>query len=352
MLRQKPAARSRASGETDKVAEVAQIGWGDDSLRIRRFQAAVRVSAHFYDALAREEVDGVNGHVDELNSRWLLLKGDQTVLGYELALQNELIPLQGKPIFDYVREQLGTRFSYDDHLWELNQKALREVGKCIAKWGGEKAKRRMKKLMALPLHCETGGQDYTEYSFERSAARLLLRAGDPKLVLLEAMLMRFSLFHEYLSHAFPSWQSDVQEISEGLLFALEFEWFESEYTVHDNDLIMSLWQQRLGSSRPSFNLGRWLLKRCSSRECMRKFLLEWVAGWSDTDLEVSLDLLSMLKGIHKKVGLLLAELPPKRRKILERVEAILCDPCKSGKWSITLIIKDLETELQAFKMPI
>ena len=54
----------------------------------------------------------------------------------------------------------------------------------------------------------------------------------------------------------------------------------------------------LEQERRSFWAGRWLLKRCKSRECVAKFLLEWVAGWDAIEEDVNLDLLSQLIGMR------------------------------------------------------
>src|SRR5207244_13305444 len=122
----------------------------------------------------------------------------------------------------------------DQRLGQVNQKAQDGMRECINAWGGKKAKKRVKQLALLPLHCETAGKDETESFFERAQSRILIRVGSPEIILLECLVLEFTLFHEYLSHAFPTWSKDVEEISEGCLFALEFEWLHSKYTMFDN----------------------------------------------------------------------------------------------------------------------
>jgi hypothetical protein len=332
---------------------MSEVTWGDDSIRIRLFQTATRVSAHFYDAVAGAAGSGAglsSKHLEDLNKRWLLLEGDQTVIEYERSLEKQLLPLAGDPVFDHIRAELAKTFVYDQRLWDLNKKALEEVRKCIASWGGPKAKKRIKQLKILPLHFESTDQEQMQFFFERDAKRILCRAGAQELLLRECMILEFSFFHEYLSHTFPTWAKDVEPVSEGLLFALEFDWFESEYTVLDNDLLLKVWQHRLGPERDAFWAGRWLLKRCDSRDCVRKFLLEWVARWDDFDEDDNLDLVSQLKGVYAKTGYKLGgKLSEKQLKTQELLDAALCGRCDQGTWDIRTMRKELASALGAYE---
>jgi hypothetical protein len=334
---------------------MSEVSWGDDSIRIRLFRAATRISAHFYDAVAGTAGSGTglpSKHLEDLNKRWLLLEGDQTVIEYERSLEKQLLPLAGEPVFDHIQTALAKSFAYDQRLWEINKKALEEVRNCVAAWGGPKAKKRIKQLKVLPLHFESTDQDQMQFFFERDAKRILCRAGAQELLLRECMILQFSFFHEYLSHAFPTWAKDVEPVSEGLLFALEFDWFESEYTVLDNDLLLKVWQQRLEPERRSFWMGRWLLKRCHSRDCMRKFLLEWVARWDEFDPDDNIDLMSQLQGVYAKTGYKLGGgLTPKQLKTLKIVDAALCGRCDRGTWDIHQIREELAAGLSAYGPP-
>jgi hypothetical protein len=329
---------------------MSEVTWGDDSIRIRLFQTATRAAAHFYGAVAATAAGDPAKHLEDLNKRWLLLEGDQTVIEYERSLQNELLRLAGEPVFDHIRTELGKTFAYDQRLWDVNKRALEEVRKCVTAWGGTKAKKRVKQLKLLPLHFESTDQEQTQFFFERSAKRILGRAGSQELLLRECMILEFSFFHEYLSHAFPAWPKDVEPVSEGLLFALEFDWFESEYTVLDNDLLLKVWQQRLEPERRSFWLGRWLLKRCASRDCVRKFLLEWVAGWDDFEEDENLDLMSQLQGVYAKTGNKLGGklLSAKHLQTQKLLDAALCDRCDQGTWDIRKIRAELAVALGTY----
>ena len=89
---------------------MSEVTWGDDSIRIRLFQTATRLSAHFYDAVAGTAGSGAglpSKHLEDLNKRWLLLEGDQTVIEYERSLEKQLLPLAGEPVFDSHTD--GTR---------------------------------------------------------------------------------------------------------------------------------------------------------------------------------------------------------------------------------------------------
>ncbi len=330
---------------------MTEVTWGDDSIRIRLFQTATRVSAHFYEAVALGAGESVPSpdHVEDLNARWLLLRGDQTVVQYEQTLQKELLPLKGKWPFDYIRTELAKSFAHDRRLSDLNKRALDQVRECLESWGGERAKKRSKQLKLLPLHFESTDQDEMEFFFERSEDRILARAGSQDFLLRECMILEFSFFHEYLSHAFPTWSKDVEPVSEGLLFGLEFDWFESEYTALDNELLRKVWHRRFGQDRRSFWAGRWLLNRCKSRDCVRRFLLEWVAGWEDSDDE-NIDLLSQMQGIYNKTGHKLGgQLSAKQKKTKELLDAVLCGGCEQGRWDIQEMSKELSAILSVYQ---
>src|SRR5271168_3934208 len=99
------------------------VTWGDDSTRIRLFRTAARVAAHFYEAVdlyAAGQPNPSTDHVEDLNARWILLQGDQTVVQYERTLQKELLPLEGKWPFDHIRTELAKSFAHDRRLSELN----------------------------------------------------------------------------------------------------------------------------------------------------------------------------------------------------------------------------------------
>jgi hypothetical protein len=322
---------------------------GDDSIRIRLFQAAVRLATHFFEASEAGHADG-SANVERLNQRWELLEGDQTVSQYVEKLLNELQPLEGQPLFDHIRSGLAKPFSFDKRLRQLNQTALNEVKECISTWGGAKAQARAKYLALFPIYLETSDHEHTQFFLEHSPRRIRVRPGSHKTLLRECLILEFSFFHEYLSHAFPAWSKDVEEVSEGLLLALEFEWFESRYTVLDNDLVLRLWNRRLEKQGPAFWVGRWLLKRCESRECMRTFLLEWIGSWDAVDRDVNLDLLSQLKGMSEKAGRHLgSNMTDKYKKTQDVLDSNLCGPCAKGAWDLLKMRDELAAALKPYE---
>jgi len=332
---------------------MSDVTWADDSKRVRLFQVGVRLAAHFYDAMAKSgsaQPDRSPSHADELNKRWQMLSGDQRVVEYERSLSKELSPLAGEAVFDHIRGELEKSFPYEKRLRELNQKALDGARQCVQTWGGTQAQKRLKEMKLLPLRIESTDEEHTKFSFERAAPKhILVRAGSPDILLRECMILEFSLFHEYLSHAFPAWSKDVEPVSEGWLLALEFEWFESQYMLDDIDLLRKVWHRRLEQERRSFWAGIWLLKRCKSRECVAKFLLEWVAGWDAIKEDTNLDLLSQLLGIETKAGHRLGrKVSAKQLKLLEILDKALCGSCQNGAWDIANMADQLESVLRLY----
>src|SRR5438132_9513228 len=165
----------------------------DDSVPITQFQTSLRVSNHFYDAINNNVVgddETLLHHIEELNHHWSsLARGKEHETDeYPPLMQDELFPLRRQPIFDYIRIELGKPFARDQRLWQVNQKALDGMRECIHAWGGKKAKKRVKQLALLPLHCETAGKDETESFFERAQSRILIRVGSPEIILLECLV--------------------------------------------------------------------------------------------------------------------------------------------------------------------
>lgn len=327
---------------------MSNVTFGNDTIRTRMFQAAVRLATHFFEAREACHSDGL-ANIERLNQRWALLEGDQTVSEYVEKLASELQPLTGRPLFDHIRSELTKPFSFEQRLWELNQAALDEVKECVSTWGGAKALARAQHLALFPLHLESAKQENTQFFLEHKPRRILLRPGSEKTMLRECLILEFSFFHEYLSHAFPAWSKDQEEISEGLLLALEFEWFESRYTILDNNFIYRLWSRRLEKQAQSFWVGRWLLKRCESHQCVRKFLLEWIGSWDTVDIDVNLDLWSQLKGMSQRAGRHLgSNMTGKYKKTQEVFDSSLCGPCATGVWDLRKMRDDLAAALRPY----
>jgi len=327
---------------------MANVTFGDDSIRIRLFQAALRLATHFFEANEAGHSNG-SANIEELNERWQLLKGDQTVSKYVETLLNELQPLKGQPLFDHIRSKLAKPFSFEQNLLRVNQAALDEVKECVTIWGGAKAQARVKHLAPFPIHLETSDHEHTQFFLQHTPRQIRVRPGSQKTLLRECLILRFSFFHEYLSHAFPAWSNDVEEASEGLLLALEFEWFESQYVALDNELVLRVWSRRQERQGRAFWVGRWLLNQCNSHECMRKFLLEWIGSWDSVELDVNLDLLSQLKGMYEKAGRHLgSNMTDKYKKTKDIIDSILCDPCAKAVWDLRKMRDELANALRPY----
>jgi hypothetical protein len=89
----------------------------------------------------------------------------------------------------------------------------------------------VQQLKPVSLRFESTDKDRME--FFSSIRQILGRACGLEGLLRKCLILEFIFFHEYLSHAFPTWTKDVEPVSEGFLFALEFDWFESAFTGLD-----------------------------------------------------------------------------------------------------------------------
>jgi hypothetical protein len=336
---------------------------GDNSIPIHQFQAALHVSFLFLEHLPQfDPPDDSNVTqstlLENLDERWQLLNklGDQPPEKYSERLQGELRNIVNDPghgLFKNVVAGLENPFNWQNQLLAISERALQQVQECVLKWGGPKARARVSHLQPLPIHCETTGDDQAKYFFDREEMRLLVRPGSLKLMLLECMILEFSLFHEYLSHFFPPWKQDREEISDGFLFALEFEWYLSSNTLFDDELFEMLWRPRLGGrGREYYRQGQWLLRRrCErSQDCFGRFLLEWVAAWPEYPDSLHLDLMSQLSGIVKRMISRFA-LPPKYLKTIDILHAVLCEGCLKGRWNLNHVTNEFAQALAAYGVP-
>jgi hypothetical protein len=337
-----------------------RITLADDSLHIRLFHAALQVASSFTRHIGKFEAPEKSSLtpltlVEEMDTRWrrLAVYGDRKPEEYCSKLSGEwqeLVREKGYEVFRHVDADLKRPFDWKHALWDINERALEEAKRCVMAWGGLKAQRRLVELRVLPIHCETGGGKVSEFYFDRPRSRLLLRAGELDLLLLECIVLEFSLFHEYLSHAFPSWKQDYLQMSEGFLFALEFEWFEFNYNPIDTDVLHKVWYPRLEKNRNSLRGGQWLLRQCGlTSDCARKFLLEWAARWSDSTDDVNRDLHSQILGIGNKIGSRLCVQRPKEHKMLGLFGAELCNPCESSGWDFGRMRDRLGELLAAYR---
>lgn len=342
---------------------MSTVTTGDESIKIHQFQAALQLSSLFlhhvsqFDPAADSDLTQ-SVLLENLDERWQLLEklGDRPPEEYSKRLRKELRNLVNDPghgLFKGVITDLEKPFDWHHRLLELSERALEQVQHCVQLWGGPKAKARLPYLRPLPIHCETGGNDEAKYFFDREETRLLVRPGSLKLMLLECMILEFSFFHEYLSHFFPPWEQDVEEISEGFLFALEFEWYMSTSTPFDDNLLDMLWRHRLGGpDRAYYRLGQWLLRRrCEgAHDCFNRFLLEWVAGWPDYPESLHQDLISQLAGISRRM-ISRFVLRSKELKTLDLLEHMICEGCPTGVWNLKHTRTQFAHALEAYGIP-
>jgi hypothetical protein len=344
---------------------MSSVTWGDDELPIRVFQIALRLSTHFLTRIEPlQPTDGSDlGPIDlltlidnELQNACAGLR-DKPYEAYRVEMRKRLKILSaGESYQQIVRgmaADLDAPFECEKRLLELNRRGLEMVKRCVEKWGGEEAQGRASELKPLRLHCETPMEASPILFFDRRKKGLLLRAGSTKDVLWEGIILQFSLFHEYLSHYFPTWTEDHEEISEGYLFAVEWEWFQSEYLPFDIDLLQHQWNTRLQANRPRFRFAQWLLRRqCPERrECAARFLLEWVAGWRNFPKALHDDLSSQISGVANKLLTRMVKFRPKDEALLRRLEDVICSSCGTGKWEFPSVRDELAKALEAFAPP-
>jgi len=325
--------------------------WDDDSIRVRMFKAALGVCKHYCDAMANESIaQEAMEHFDTLCRRWGFINGANLSLKQCLAeMQYQLIPEAADPVFARLSTQLSEKFDPNARLTEINKVALQQAKDCVEAWGGKKALARLNSLKLLPLKCGSTNQERTEFYFNRGRSpSITIRVGSPETILEDCMVLEFSLFHEYLSHAFPNWEADQSAISEQWLLALEMDWFVKKYTVFDSTLLSGVWDSRTG---PSYKAAQWFLKRCSN-ECVHKFLLEWVAAWRSNTDDTNIDLLAQFKGVAKKTATLFGNAPSeKQASTLDLLEEILCGPCEEGEWDHRAMKDRLAEELVRYGAP-
>jgi hypothetical protein len=333
------------------------VSFKDDSKKMRLLQVALRISDHFSKAAASltgDDLERRDIHLDELTARFKLLDGDHEVSGFVEAFHSELKPREGTNLFDAIRSDLRQPYEYEQRLWELNTIALEEAKKCLATWGGPKAQRLAKTLKPLRICCESSDTQHTQLYFDRTAhTQIKLCPGKREMLLQDCMLLEFSFFHEYISHAFPNWQLDNSHLSEGWLLALEMDWFQNEYFFADAAVLGEVWHRRLGVENRQYQIGRWLLTRCDDRICVRRFLLEWLASWATIAIDENLNLLSLLIGAVEKAGFKLQRHGSgKQQKTVEVLSSLLCDPCPSSGWKYRRMSQLLQLELSKYDPPI
>ncbi len=333
---------------------MSHVTLADDQKKLRLLQVGVRVADHLFTALQQDHSADDDTVIEEVRDRWGRLKGDLTVVEFVQKIYAELFSLDGQPIFASVRKQLSSDgYDYKGRISELNQLGFATAQKCIQKWGGPKARARgeeLRVLGVLPVRCETRGNAETELYYIRGKKPSIdLYPGDTDKLLQDCLLLEFSFFHEYLSHAFPIWEADDDRLSEGWLLALEIEWFKEEYTFLDRQALLDAWLPRIGVDKRDFQAASWLLGRCENKVCAKKFMLEWVAGWNANEQDDNADLVSQIFGAMKKSGSKLYGKQPNKGKETQKVlDSENCGPCAKSSWKINKIRDVLEQELNRY----
>jgi len=336
--------------------------WEDTELPVRVFQLALRLATHFLERLEQfpdpagsgtslMEVLGLISEELKITHKQLR---DRPIADYTEHLRARLgtsIPVKGYgEVIGGMVADLASPFGCEDRLVQLNRRAFEALKICIDKWGEPASRERAGQMKLLPIRCQTPLAESPILSFVRQGRNLLLRPGSADDALWECIILEFSLFHEYLSHYFPGWREDEEEISEGLLFALEWEWFQVEYLPFDVQLLLHQWNPRLQANREAFQFGQWLLRReCPAwRNCAAGFLLEWVAGWKQFRKDVHEDLKSQVFGIGHKLRSRMSRLRQKDQDLRRILEEAICGSCQGRDWNAGIVRDSLGRALEPF----
>ncbi len=256
-----------------------------------------------------------------------------------------------EPVLRGIWDELksATTFDLTQEIEAVDKRALGRVRECVRAWGGRSARERLRQMRSLPIRFEPLDEERpTEVSFNRKERCFHIRAGEPANALWDYLTLEFSLFHEHLSHHFPRWSRDQNVLSEGYLFALEFDWFQYEAEPLENEVLTHVWNPRLAESRPLVQQGQWFLKRCGTPKCFAGFLLEWVASWDQIDDEVSEDLKAQLAGVFTRSQPRPQGRPTKDRKLRNLIEELVCPQCESQRWDFENIRNRLATALNQY----
>jgi hypothetical protein len=123
-------------------------------------------------------------------------------------------------------------FSTDElqqHLSALASEGKKLMNLCVQNWGGQEARKRLLEVQDASLEIVTEVSAKRTWLFANSATgatKISLRAGVGESTLTDYISLPFYYFHEYLSHVFSQWDDLPGTFSEGMLFALEKQFFE------------------------------------------------------------------------------------------------------------------------------
>jgi hypothetical protein len=249
-----------------------------------------------------------------------------------------LLELYSKPFVDTA-----------ELLNRLNKAAHATFQDCVAKWGTADAKTRAGDICLCGIRLESlseGGiiseNRRSDVHYERDPHEILLRVGRPDFVLEECLSLPFSFFHEYVSHAFPFWSSDNDLVSDGLLFALEFNWFDRSSSDSEAQFLTHVWAGRPGISTLQFGLARWYLNQCPDPRCFARFLLQWTADWNSFEDDYHEDFLALLEGGANRLRQGTRLTPDRAKMLRDDIQKTFCCQCNKE----TLSLQGLFTQLQ------
>jgi hypothetical protein len=147
---------------------------------------------------------------------------------------------------------------------------------CVQAWGGPRAKRyihsRLTELIDLSFVYESADRAFDMY-FDDEDRVIVVPVGMERGILRRCLNLEFYFFHEYLSHIFPRYDDERGVFSEGYLFAIERDFYESTCGSHVPGTLLrsDLEQNRLLASRPSIarfyeevrEKTAWLMLQCN-----------------------------------------------------------------------------------------
>jgi hypothetical protein len=335
--------------------------WADDNLPVRFFKVALQVSSLFMHHAPKPPGSRSPGHpVNKLFTALekvlaiVAAEGDWTISNFRKEIKRQLKVPKNFAAYDCFRgicDALEEDFDFDENLLKFHRAAFDTACACVSEWGGPESRARLEALKLLPLYCESSSGLPTLLWFNRPAKQIKVKVGNLDGLLRDCLLLRFNLFHEYLSHAFPKWSKDHSALSEGYLFALEFQWFQDNSFPFEANLVQKHWNPQLGDDRPDFAAAQWLLRRCEGRpKCFATFLLEWAASWPLFEDGIHKDLIAQITSLINRSVSQMAE-SPRDRALLKAVESVVCSHCSETPLALDRARDALDAALKPFGDP-
>jgi hypothetical protein len=339
------------------------------SPRLFHFEAALQLATCFWETYsvwqAPSSEDGILKFWREISDMWSSilrysvtdLAGLREKVAAELAYRaSNPVHASYGPCYTRLLELYSQPFADTTELLNrVNQTAHAAFQECVANWGTADATTRADKIGLCGIRLESlseGGlippDRRSDVHYYRDSHEILLQVGRPAFALEECLSLPFSFFHEYLSHAFPFWSSDNDLVSDGLLFALEFNWFDRSSSDCEAQFLAHVWTGNSGVSTLQFGLARWYLNQCPDSKCFARFLLQWTADWDSFDDDHHEDFMALLEGGAKRLrhG---SNLSPDRARVLrEGIQEIFCNQCDDKTLSLQALFDRLQETIERF----